>query len=231
MKRNRISFRLPAFLLAVFTALVILGGSGRAFAQVEEAKTQSAEARPSQEEQEHGFLVNGAIVKWASKTTGWTPDTTANVFMFLNFGIVIFGVGIPLAKALPKIMRKRGETLSKNLADARKATAEADARLSVVEAKLAGLDVEISKFRAQIEEDSKADEQRIKASIEDEKLRIVASAEQELNVAVAQATRSLRTFAAELAIDKAAEQLKPSPEVDRALIAEFIAGAVEEGKN
>ena len=48
------------------------------------------------------------------------------------------------------------------------------------------------------------------------------AAEQELSVAAAQAQRSLRNFAADLAIEQAAKQLDLTPETDKALIAEFI---------
>jgi F-type H+-transporting ATPase subunit b len=195
-----------------------------------EAGDKKDEAADKQEEQEHGFLVNGAIVRWMAGATGWTRDTCANIFLWINFAILFFGIAIPIGRTLPKIFRKRSQTLNHSLDEARKATADANARLSAVEAKLAGLDAEIARFRAQVEEESKADEQRIKASIEDEKTRIVASAEQELNVAAAQARRNLRTFAADLAIAKASEQLKLTPEADKALIAEFVANA-EGGKN
>ena len=196
------------------------------------AKTEGGtEAKPTPEEQEHGFLVNGAIVKWVAGATGLSRDTTATIFLFVNFAIIFFGVGIPLSKVLPKTMRKRSVTLSSSLDEARKATTDANARLAAVEARLSGLDEEIAKFRAQVEDESKADEQRIKASIEEEKTRIVASAEQELNAAAAQARRNLRTFAAELAIEQAATQLALTPEIDRALIAEFVSSASEGGKN
>jgi len=198
----------------------------------EPAKAEGgSEAKPSQEEQEHGFLVNGAIVKAIAKATGWSRDTTANIFLWFNFAVLFFGVAIPLAKVLPKIFRKRAETLSHNLVEARKATEDANARLSAVEAKLDGLDEEIARFRANVEEESKSDEQRIKASIEEEKTRIVASAGQELAVAAALARRNLRTFATELAIEQAAKQLTLTPETDRALIAEFIGDAAKGGKN
>ena len=66
------------------------------------------------------------------------------------------------------------------------------------------------------------DEQRSKAALEEESARIVASAEQEIGVAAAQAKRSLRHFAADLAIEQAAKKLVLTPETDRALIAEFV---------
>ncbi len=82
----------------------------------------------------------------------------------------------------------------------------------------------MQKFRAQVEQDSLEDEKRIKASLSEESARIVAAAEQEINVAAAQVRRGLRDFAADLAIEQASKQLALTPETDRALIAEFVAG-------
>jgi len=131
-------------------------------------------------------------------------------------------VGIPVVRVLPKIFHKRSQTLGSSLKTAREATADANARLSAVEAKLAGLDDEIKKFRAEVEQESLGDEARIKASLADESARIVQAAEQELSVAAAQARRGLRNFAADLAIEQAAKQMVLTPETDKALIAEFI---------
>jgi F-type H+-transporting ATPase subunit b len=87
-----------------------------------------------------------------------------------------------------------------------------------------------------VEEESKQDETRIKATIEEESARIVAAAAQELDVAAAQARRGLRHFAADLAIEQAAKQLVLTPETDQALIAEFLSdvnlqGAHKGGQN
>jgi len=187
-------------------------------------------AKPSQEEQNEAFLTNGAMVKWTAKTLNVTPKTASNICLFINFGILVLIVGIPLAKMTPKVLRKRGQTVLVNIADARKATEEANARLGAIEAKLAGLGAEIDQIRAQVEQESKQDEVRIKASIEEEKTRIVAAAEQEINVAATQARRSLQHFAADLAIEQAAKQLNLTPETDQALIAEFIRNTGPNGK-
>jgi F-type H+-transporting ATPase subunit b len=242
MQRSQLSKKIVSSVLAFAFVVGFAVSSSRAAAQQQAPAAQPAaaeqakpagnsEAKPTQEEQEHGFLVNGPIVKWVAKSTGMSADLTATIFLFINFAIIFFGVAIPIGRILPKIMRKRSQTLGHSLAEARKATTDADARLSAVEAKLAGLDEEIARFRAQVEEESKSDEARIKASIEEEKERIVASAEQELNAAAAHAQRSLRNFAADLAIEQAAKQMVLTPEIDRALIAEFVGNAAEGGKN
>ena len=112
---------------------------------------------------------------------------------------------------------------------AQKTTQDANTRLSAVEAKLASLDQEIAKFRAEVEQQIVQDEQRGKAALEEEAARIVASAEAEIGVAAAQARRTLRNFAADLAIGQAARQLVLTPETDRQLIAEFVAEAGRDG--
>ena len=156
-------------------------------------------------------------------------ETTIRIFLGINFAIIFLLIAIPLGRVMPKIIRKRSQTLSHDLRTAREATTDAKARLSAVEAKLAGLDEEMRKFRAQVEQEAFEDEKRIKASIGEESARIVAAAEQEIGVAAAQAKRGLRIFAADLAIDQAEKQVALTPETDRALIAEFITGVAAEG--
>jgi F-type H+-transporting ATPase subunit b len=193
------------------------------------------DAPKTQEEQNNVFRLEGPIVKWTAKTFNLSTETTANIFEFLNFGIIVLLVGIPIGRILPKLFHKRSETLVVNLKTAREATQDANARLGAVEAKLAGLDDEIKKFRAEVERESLEDEARIKASLAEESVRIVQAAEQELSVAAAQARRGLRHFAADLAIEQAAKQLVLTPETDKALIAEFVAqvasDAAGNGKN
>ncbi len=204
--------------------------------QVAAPVTAAPEGPKSQEEQNQAFRLEGPLVKWTAKTFNLNVETTATIFEFINFALIVLLVGIPIGRILPKIFHKRSETLVYNLKTAREATADANARLSAVEAKLAGLDDEIKKFRIQVEQESKEDEARIKASLAEESARIVESAEQELGAAAAHARRSLRSFAADLAIEQAARQLVLTPETDRALIAEFIGdvsgnGAKKGGQN
>ena len=180
-------------------------------------------APQSQEEQEQAFL-HAPIVQSLARILHLSVDTTITLLLGINFAIIFFAVAIPLSRFMPKIIRKRSQTLSHDLKTAREATTDAQARLSAVEAKLAGLGDEMQKFRAQVEQDSLEDEKRIKAALSEESARIVAAAEQEISVAAAQVRRGLRDFAADLAIDQASRQLALTPETDRALIAEFVAG-------
>jgi F-type H+-transporting ATPase subunit b len=184
-----------------------------------------SEVVKSQEEQNNVFRLEGPVVKWTARTFHWRVETTANLFDFLNFGIVMLLIGVPLIKFVPKLLHTRGQKVRTDIDAGRKATAQANLRLGAIEAKLSGLDGEIAKIRAQVEEESKQDEARIKSTIGEESARIVAVAEQEIEASAAQARRSLRHFAADLAIDQAVHQLAITPETDRALIAEFLGDA------
>jgi F-type H+-transporting ATPase subunit b len=200
-------------------------------APAQPAAAEPAKKEQTEEEQTAAFRLEGPLVKATAKATGWSHETAASVFEVLNFLIVVLGLGIPIVKFMPKVFRKRSETVSASIEEARKATDEANARLGAIEAKLAGLDQEIAAIKTQAEADSAADEQRIKASIGEESARVVAGAEQEIAQAAAQASRQLRQFAADLAIEQAVGRLTLSAEADQALISEFIASAEKGGQN
>ena len=166
---------------------------------------------------------HSATVKWFANLLHIDVETAALSFEYINFAVIVLALGIPLFKLLPKMLRKRSETLSQELQSARKATEDANSRLSAVEAKLAGLDAEIEAIRKQVEVDMREDEARAKASIGEESARIVAAAEQEIQVAAALIQRELKEFAADLAIEGALSRLTLNADTDRALFAEFAA--------
>ncbi len=181
-------------------------------------RSRSAKA----EERENDLYRHSAVVQFLARMMHVEVETAARLFEAFNVLIVVLGIGIPLGRFLPKLLRARSEKIRGDLETARKTTEDANTRLSAVEAKLASLDQEIAKFRTEVEQQIALDEQRGRAALEEESARIVASAEQEISVAAAQAKRSLRHFAADLAIDQAVKKLVLTPEADRALIAEFV---------
>jgi F-type H+-transporting ATPase subunit b len=181
----------------------------------------ATETPKSEDSQEQGFL-NAPVVHKLAHTLNLSEPAARRLFLAINFLIIFLAIVIPLTRMMPKILRKRSQTLRHSLEEARKASEEARQRMSAVEAKLAGLDREIAAFRQQVEHESREDEVRIKASIQEESERILAAAEQEISAAAAHARRSLRHFAADLAIEQASSHLQLTPENDRALIGEFI---------
>jgi F-type H+-transporting ATPase subunit b len=236
LQRIRIS---AIFLFAVFAAALALAplrvaaqapSAAPANSTAAGAITPSSTVTPaskSEEEQEQDLL-HAPVVQSLARMLHLNLNTTIFLLLGINFAIIVLSIPYALFRWLPSlwppnVLRKRRERLRLDLETARAATADAQSRLSAVEAKLAGLGEEMEKFRAQVEQDSLEDEKRIKAALSEESSRIVAVAEQEISVAAAQIRRGLRDFAADLAIDQASRQLALTPETDRALIAEFVA--------
>jgi F-type H+-transporting ATPase subunit b len=195
----------------------------------QEAKNPPETQAAKSEEQENDQYRHSAVVKYLANLLHLDLETAARTFELFNVTVVVLGLGIPLVRIMPRMMRSRSEKIRGDIETAQKTTQDANTRLSAVEAKLASLDQEIAKFRAEVEQQIVQDEQRGKAALEEETARIVASAEAEIGVAAAQAKRTLRHFAADLAIGQAAKQLVLTPDTDRALIAEFVAEAGRNG--
>jgi F-type H+-transporting ATPase subunit b len=236
LRQSRISIRFPVLIL--LSAMTL----SSAFAPIQVMAQQSAEPpaqpaieTPAQEaknppkteaaqtaEHENDEYRHAPVVQSLARLMHVDVETAARMFEIFNVTVVALGIVIPLIRIMPKLLRKRSEKIRADIDAARKTTEDANARLSAVEAKLASLNQEIAKFRVEVEQQIAQDEQRGKAMLEEESARIVASAEQEIGVAAAQARRSLRHFAADLAIDQAVKKLVLTPETDQALIAEFV---------
>jgi F-type H+-transporting ATPase subunit b len=198
-------------------------------AQAAQPDVQAGTSYSEEEKQNRAFLFDGKVVKWTAQKLNLPVETTAVFYEIVNFLIIALAIIVPLLRFLPKYLRGRKDKLAGDLARARKVTEEANARLSAVEAKLSKLDEEIQKFRTEVEAEAEHDRARISGSLAEESKRIVETAQQEIGVAAAQARRGLRSFAAGLAIDQAAKQLKLTAETDSALIAEFVGDMVRNG--
>jgi F-type H+-transporting ATPase subunit b len=217
------------FLLAVIAVVFLLSYVKPLHAQ-EQKKPVSTEATSAgavspeaneEEKDENAAFKNSPSVRKFGSMLGLKPEAAATAFEVTNFAILAILLGLFLAKALPKTFRNRNSAIQKDLVDARTATEQASIRLSGVEARLSKLDGEIAAMRTQADKDSAADEQRIKANIEEEKKKILASAEQEIAAATVHAQRQLQQYAAELAIEQAARKLVISAETDRLLVQNF----------
>ena len=172
-----------------------------------------------------------AVVKKLGGILGMSPTTAQTAFNWLNFAVLAGAILFALARFLPKTFRARTEGIQKHIVDARTATESANARLSAVEARLSKLEEEIASIRTESDREAVEEEARTKQHIAEETERILKSAEQEIAAASAQAQRSLRAYAAGVAVDRAASHLQISDEDDRALIQNFAAKLGEGSRN
>lgn len=189
---------------------------------------KNEEVKDENEEYRHSATVTklGAML-------GMDAEHAATAFTLFNFAVLAVLVGWGLLKALPKTFRARTSAIQKQLVDARTATEEANARLNSVEARLAKLDEKIAGFRTQAKADAERDEQRMKASVEDEKHKIIAAAEAEVQAATTMARREIQQYAADLAIEQAARKLIVTAETDRLIVESFAhrLGSTKEEQN
>lgn len=188
-------------------------------ARVSAAKNEHGDAGESDNQIEQ--YTHAPAVRAIARHLHMSTDVASQIFEDINSGLVILCILWVLGKVLPKMFRARSERLAKALAEAQKATEDANRLLTEVEARLMRLDSEIDAMRAQVEHDAGEEEKRIRAAMESERERIVASAEQEIAAAQAGAQRELKKMAAELAIDHAMRRIQLSADTDRALVKEF----------
>jgi len=185
------------------------------------APDYASQDKKEQVKDENDEYLKSPMVQKLGAMLGMKPAQAATAFTVFNFALMAIAVGYLLLKLLPKTFRSRNTAIQKQLVDARSATEEATARLNSVEERLSKLDSQIATMRTHAEEDAKRDEQRIKASVEDEKAKIIAAAEAEIQSATTLAQRQIQQYAAELAIDQAARKLIVTAETDRLLVESF----------
>jgi F-type H+-transporting ATPase subunit b len=220
-----LKFRILPLVLAL--PLALASAPAHAYAQVNPSQSAAPNDNltehmdePETNAQMEAFRHSPAV-EYLGRHLGLSTETTARINEDFNSALLIVAILWFLIRVVPKVFRKRNETLNKQLLDARLAAAEANQRLAVVEERLSKLGVEIEAIREQTEREMVNDEKRIQESIEAERQRIIASAEQEIEAAGAAARRDLKKFAAQLAVNRARQEIRLSLEEDRALIRSF----------
>lgn len=169
----------------------------------------------------HAKFKESPSVQWLARLTGLPLKWAFWAAVIFNFAIVAAVVGYLGRKYVPGIFRRRTEGIQREMREAEKASAEANRRLSDIEARLARLDGEIAEMRAAAEKEAAAEEERIRAAAEQDKERIVTAAQQEIAMAARLARRELQAHAAELAVSLAAKRIRIDAATDQALVRHF----------
>ena len=179
------------------------------------------ESREASGEDETTQFKHSASVRMLAKMTGLSLDGAYWLGAILNFAIVVGVVAWFSKKNLPAMFRNRTASIQKSLEEARKASEDANRRLSDIESRLGRLGEEISEMRAAAEREAVVEEERIKAAAVEDARRIVASAEQEIAAVAKNARRELTAYAADLAVALATKQIRVDESIDQALVRRF----------
>ena len=165
-----------------------------------------------------------------AKKTGLSKEAVYWIFFVINFAILAAGAVWVVRKVMPNGFAPRTAEIQKGIEEARKASAEAGARLSEIEGRLAKLDTEIAEIRSAAEADFSVEEQRIKADAERDAQQVIAAAEQEIAAAARTAQRDLKAFVAGLAVDLAEKKIRVDDATDQALVRGFAAQLGKDGQ-
>ena len=187
------------------------------------------ESREAAGEDKNEALKHAPAVQWISRKTGLSVHGAYLLVVVLNFAIIagiLFYFG---RKFLPGVFRNRTAHIQKAMEEARKASADANRRLSEIEARLTRLDVEIGTMQANAEKEMEAEEHRIASATQEETRKIVESAEQEIAAATKLARRDLKAFAADLAVTLASKQIHVDSKTDQALVEQFARELTQNG--
>jgi F0F1-type ATP synthase membrane subunit b/b' len=141
-----------------------------------------------------------------------------------NFLILAAGLGYLINKSVPPLFRKQSDEIQNALAESAKIKQEAAAYAASVEARLANLQNEIQKLRADAHAEMTAESERIRRETEHHVQRIREQSVQELELMTRAAKDELRKYAAELAIGLAEERIRfrMNPELQDRLANGFL---------
>ena len=135
-------------------------------------------------------------------------------FALINFGIFLAIMSRLAWKPLKKFMADRHDDIAKNLDEAAKLRAEAEATLHKYQEKIGGIDREIDTLLATIRKEAEVDKARIMAAAEADAKRLKEDAERQIAAEIESARRELRRGVIEAAVAAAEASLKKNIAAD-----------------
>ena len=225
MKTSILRMRVFVLLFAAcmfFPPAVIAQESNPGGVRGEQSASSSESPKPAEAggDETAQFRHSGSV-KLLSRITGLSQDGAYWLAVILNFAVVVVAIIWASKKFLPTVFRNRTASIQKSIEEARRASEDANQRLTQIESRLSRLGDEIAQMRATSEKEAAAEEERIKAAAEEDARRIVESAEQEIAAATKTARRELTAYAADLAVTLATKQIHVDAPTDQALVKNF----------
>lgn len=194
------------------------------------ASREAVRAEEGEAHEENAQFKYSAMVQKLGRMIGLGPHGMYWLSMAVNFLILAVFFWMLLKSKLPQMFRDRTNTIQKALKEAQAASAEASQRLSDIEARLSKLDSEVSEIRSGAEREAATEEERIRASAEEDKRKVVDAAESEIAAIARSARHDLKSFAASLAVDIAAHKIKVDDNADQALVRHFVGRLGKDGE-
>ncbi len=146
------------------------------------------------------------------------------LWRWMNFALLAAGILYLLAKTLPLFFRTRTSTIQKEIAEAQKEKQASDQRAAEIERKVSGLAADIEAFRLQSKAEMAREGERIREETAVHIRKISDQAQVEIESAGKAARRDVRVYAADLALDLAAQRIRARLDAgnEAALVENFI---------
>jgi F-type H+-transporting ATPase subunit b len=171
-------------------------------------------------EEEAAFKYSPAV-RGIARVTGLSLESAYWVCVVINFGIVAVLIILAIKANLPAMFRGRTQEIQKGMEEARRSSEEAQRKLQDIESRLSRMSAEIGEMQKHAEAEAKAEEERIRASISEEKQKILDSAQHEVTQATSAARRDLQKYAVELAVAMAEKGIRVETSEDKSLVDDF----------
>ena len=255
MKRSRLLFFVTTGAMVSVLALA----PGFLQAQDHAAPASAGQSHPAQEKEQHGPAPGhganeeGAMAHEVAATHGETAahegahhgppiklfgvvlgEGSQFAIKVINFLIFVGGLIFLTKGALSSAFKARAKELEDRLSQAEKDKAEGEAQIKELEAKMAGLQVELGAILQKAEVDSEAEKQRILEGARAEAAAIIAQTKTDIENQHKAAEAELRALVAGLATEGAAKKLKAqlqgataSSTLDRAIEQISHAGGIQ----
>jgi len=147
------------------------------------------------------------------------------LFKWINFVILVGGLGYVLRKPLANFFVQRSASIQKSLDEGRKALEASQAQLQAAEDKLRRFEEEMASFRAAALEEMKAEREHLRRMTATEIEKMMGSLRVQMEVATKQARLELKLYGAQQAVEMARQMIAQRLEEagQRRLVADFVA--------
>lgn len=186
-----------------------------------DASAQEPQGTNEELNDEEATFKYSPAVRFIARHTGLSVTSTFWVCYSLNFAVIAILIWLAMKSNLPAMLRGRTQEIQKGMLDARHASEDAGRRLKEIEERLSRLSLDINEIQKHAEAESRAEEERIRVAIEEEKQKILQAAHQEVEQATNAARRELQKYAVTLAVDMAEKGIRVDAEEDKTLIQDF----------
>ncbi len=147
------------------------------------------------------------------------------IFRWINFGILVAGLGYVLRKPLSQFFAQRTEAIQKSLEEGRKALADAEAQLEAVEQRLQHFEEAMAAFRAAALKEMEEEHDRHRQATAQDVEKMMESVRVQMDVASKQARLELRLHTAELCVQLAEKLI--AQRMDESHQRRLVSGFVE----